>query len=532
MLTGAALSFGLPVPQTATQTAPRREIETWYTYTVRGEHKGYAHEKLTPTPAGFNYLFQSDVYGVQTTSLDATLDMNYFVQEVTGKLSSMGAETSLTSAIDPEDTASLKLDVITPDRTPHPKSVPKSEVFYVNERVALYAMKQSREGLPIGEEKRSGQILIWDEGSAAVLQSMEFRFKGKAKRDYAGEETQLTLVTWDSLKGPVELYLDAYGRAVEEVNADRSQYLYASSDEAAKGKKTAMEDRNRRDPFRKDLAMGSEEPGGSGTSPTPKEPAGTLKPEEVAGALNKTKQLILEMQRLSKEKKREGLQKRYDEFMETYKQLIHAVREPKDRQKLAEAKVTADQLFPEGPERALQEVAEAAKRANEAFENGQCGEISAISDQVLRLLNDPRFIGSGLLSKAKEFRDQVRALQDRCPNRKRLNDKKLEITAVITYQEAQPYPLRFGIEIMGQVMDISETIFVTTPGAYAIINTGGTPKPGESPYKVVRIGEPIDSEITVKDIRPSLGNIPATVVFGYKEETRDVSMGKQTEKKK
>ena len=335
-----------PAPQgtPAAPAAPQQQqdridignsLDSWYKIYQKEGVVGFAHETLNRARAGnpYRYTYFSDselelmgpdpkdpkkeiAHNESVHVESAQLDDTYAPINMERKDNRDGAE--VTCKIVSDDTGKRIEVVVGTERKAYPIS-PDEELHY-SRFLMFISLRQNGKLSKAGTQR--ALLLEPRADDQSPIAEVQIEVHEVVKREYLGKkEVSVTRVTY--LKPPpsptregelLETFVDKFGRIVEESTRGGVRRVLVKDESEALGQNERVRKGGRRDPFRKDLAMGPQ--GGPIKEGGPKGP--DINPDKIEDVLKKVETLIEALRKAKEEKREDEGNKIYTTLIEIF----------------------------------------------------------------------------------------------------------------------------------------------------------------------------------------------------------------------
>jgi hypothetical protein len=440
----------------------------------------------------------------------AQLDDTYAPISMERKDNRDGAE--VTCKVVSDDTGKRIEVVVGTDRKAYPIS-PDEELHY-SRFLMFISLRQNGKLSKAGTQR--ALLLEPRTDDQSPIAEVQIEVHEVLKREYMGKkDVSVTRVTY--LKPPpsptregelLETFVDKFGRIVEEITRGGLRRVLVKDEAEALGQNERVRQGGRRDPFRKDLAMGPQRPGdvkGGGKEP----PVDPTKIEEV---LKRVESLIEELKKAKEEKREDEGNKIYTTLIEIFS-LMRTTQAGNPNQAVAMARLKTLQDQTEeiwgGLERLMRTVRATYVAVTEAFNLDNCDAMAKGIEELKKTVQTKKELeDTPQLAQVLKWIGELEPLVNKCRTRIELGRKKIVLTGTMLHEDVQMLPVEAAVSAFGfQVGGVQDVRF-TKLNRIAVINE-----------KMYRVGDVVEGEgVRVEKIW-AFG-----VQVSLREEVRDVGI--------
>lgn len=497
-------------------------VESWYKILQSGEQVGYAHVVLRPVPAvawRYELTLEEDAevevggefFQISSRVHQGYLDENFDPVDVQTSLTVRGIPVQVRLY---RDAGERRVVVTLPGEKPIEFSGGDAHVS-VDLDLSLLHLQQSGR-LEAGARLRL-MLLDYDAQARPRAMPVQLIVAGVEEREYLGKKSKVTRIDVENYPSAVPdlavrtVYVDGNGRMVETLTMGTLRMVLAKDSREAKGEARRVVQHGRRDPFRKDLAMGAPAEAKTGRDEGTSRGSGLeIRPGQEAQKLKDAEAIVKEMEKLDRAKQQAELAAKYQEFIAIFlplrRHLQKDAKMARDLQALDALKERAENCHP-GAQRVFEEAHRIYAEIGRLALLSNCKEMEKLHLEMTAYRDRPELINSPKLLELEKIIGEARSMVERCKIREELKNKKVLVTGTTLHERPMPVPVRIRIDLLGHRLSLERTAELIESEAYAVIN-------GE----VYRAGDALlkDPEVRVERI-DKFG-----VQISYKGEVRDI----------
>jgi hypothetical protein len=303
--------------------------------------------------------------------------------------------------------------------------------------------------------------------------------------------------------------VDKFGRIVEETTRGGVRRVLVKDEAEALGQNERVRQGGRRDPFRKDLAMG---PQGRLGDVKGGDKGPIVDPTKIEEVLKRVEGLIEELKKAKEEKRESEGNKIYTTLIEIFS-LMRQTQGPGGNNAVALARLKTLQDQTEeiwgGLERLMRTVRATYVAVTEAFNLDNCDAMTkGIEDLKKTVQTKKELEDTPQLAQVLKWIGELEPLVNKCRTRIELGRKKIVLTGTMLHEDVQMLPVDASVSAFGfQVGGVQDVRF-TKLNRIAVINE-----------KMYRVGDVVEGEgVRVEKIW-AFG-----VQVSLREEVRDVGI--------